>query len=162
MGKKTCAHPGRWEWGSWWQRWEIQRPQRKLDPKVWFGKLCFSGKDFEKPRFVSVAVIEIGTAHLQNVPCSYILSGFCSALETSTITLDVGAKTPPSSVGAAMVWFLFHCVGTWEYLCTMLRNCMLDLFFFSFFFFFRFHVESLWRKRLKSWNLVQKPQEPWR
>ena len=47
---------------------EKPKGQRKADLKVWFGKLCFSAKDFAKPRFISVAVIKGQPAGLQHCP----------------------------------------------------------------------------------------------
>ena len=89
---------------------EKPKGQRKADLKVWFGKLCFSAKDFAKPRFISVAAIK-GQLVSNTVPGSYMLSefcfyssGLCHPISIWCQTSPIGLWVPPLLAPLAWIW----------------------------------------------------------
>ena len=97
-------------------------------------KLCFNGKDFAKPRFISVAVIE-GHLVSNSVPCMYMLSEFCFYSSGLCHPISNWCQTPPLGFwGLPWSDSSFLDWRTWENLCFLVINFRLSFLFFSFLF----------------------------
>lgn len=93
------------------------------------GKLCFSGKDFEEPRFFSVTVTE-----------KQVLSKASSAFISFRISLPAPwslshsqweQMSSPWPMGTGRVCLCFHCLGGLKKSANILRNSMLNNFLSS-------------------------------
>ena len=105
-----------------------------------FGKLCFSAKDFAKPRFISVAVIK-GQLVSNSVSGSYMLSEFCFYSSGLCHPISIWCQTPPLGLWRPP-WSGSSCIDsrTRENLCFLLINCTLSFFCFVSF------VSTLWQR----------------
>ena len=96
-------------------------------------KLCFNGKDFSKPRFISVAVIE-GHLVSNSVSVSYMPSEFCFYSSGLCHPISIWCQTPPLGLWRPP-WSGSSCIDsrTWENLLVT-HKLYLKLFLFCFVF----------------------------
>lgn len=94
--EKSISTPaGRWECRWRCHKWGTQKSQRKADLQVWFGKLCFIKKDFERPRLIFVAFID-GQVTSDSISCSYMISEFCFDSRNLYYPTNSSGKSPCS------------------------------------------------------------------